>query len=460
LVHKFIFDETRIVLDVNSGTVHLVDEMAWEIINQYPNLDLSVLYAYLEGKHSQEEINEARSEVQQLIKEGLLFSQDFLKGLYRPPENRVVKALCLHLAHSCNLACRYCFADKGQYYGASSLMSAETGKKAIDFLLTKSGKRKYVEIDFFGGEPLLNFNGLKKIVAYGKKQAAVYNKEIKFTVTTNGLLLTEEISRFLKNHKIFTVLSIDGRPRANDRMRVFPNGQGTYRRVLENISRHVSFCSEEDYYLRGTFTRHNLDFASDFLHLADLGFRYISLEPVVASPEKDYAFQPEDIPYLEKEYAKLARLLLNYQQQRKEIRFFHFEIDLNGGPCLIKRLTGCGAGQEYLAVAPDESLYPCHQFVGRQEYCLGNLEQGITRPQLREQFCQAYIYNKESCAACWARFYCGGGCHANNIAFNDSIFSPDPLFCRLMKKRLECALYLQVKNFKKNFCLNGEFENG
>jgi uncharacterized protein len=451
LVHKFIFDEARIVLDVNSGTVHLVDELAWEIINQYPSPDLSMLHAYFQGKYTQEEINEAQGEVQQLIKEGLLFSQDSLKGLYRPPEDRVVKALCLHLAHGCNLACRYCFAGKEQYHGAVNLMSVETGKKAIDFLLTKSGKRQHVEIDFFGGEPLLNFSGLQKIVAYGEKQAAVHGKEIKFTVTTNALLLTEEISRFLRTHKIFTVLSIDGRPWVNDRMRVFPNGQGTYRRVIENVSRYVSFCSEEDYYLRGTFTRYNLDFASDFLHLADLGFRCISLEPVVASLEKDYALQPENVPYLEKEYVRLARLLLNYQQQGKEVRFFHFEIDLDGGPCLIKRLTGCGAGQEYLAVAPDGSLYPCHRFVGRQEYCLGDLEQGFTRRHLGKQFCQAYIYNKESCAACWARFYCGGGCHANNIAFNGSIFSPNPLFCRLMKKRLECALYLQVKNFKSKF---------
>ncbi len=451
MVHKFIFNEARIVLDVNSCTVHLVDELAWEIINQYPNLDLNLLYAYFQGKYTQEEVNEAQGEVQQLIREGLLFSQDSLMSLYRPPETGVVKALCLHLAHGCNLACRYCFAGKGLYHGAANLMSVESGKKAVDFLMTNSGKRQHVEIDFFGGEPLLNFNGLQKIVAYGKKQAAVHGKEIKFTVTTNALLLTEEVSRFLRTHKIFTVLSIDGRPWVNDRMRVFPNGQGTYRRVIENISRHVSFCSEEDYYLRGTFTRHNLDFANDFLHLADQGFRCISLEPVVASFEKDYALQPENVPYLEKEYARLTQLLLNYQQQGKEIRFFHFEIDLDGGPCLIKRLTGCGAGQEYLAVSPDGSLYPCHQFVGRQEYCLGNLEQGITRRHLRKQFCQAYIYNKESCAVCWARFYCGGGCHANNIAFSGSIFSPTPLFCRLIKKRLECALYLQVKNFKSKF---------
>jgi uncharacterized protein len=450
MIHKFIFDDHRIVLDVNSGAVHLVDELTWHLLDDYPLLSPRDLVAKHSRCYPVSEVQEAVREIEELVREGLLFSPDPLDGHYEPAGNEVVKALCLHLAHDCNLACRYCFAGQGHFGGPSGLMPLETGRRALDFLFAASGSRRHVEVDFFGGEPLLNFSVLQALVEYGRQRAAQLGKVIKFTVTTNALLLTPEIGRYLNEHDLAVVLSLDGRQEIHDAMRIFPGGRGSYGRVLENISRFVSSRPGGEYYVRGTFTRHNLDFSRDVLHMADLGFEHISVEPVVAPYQEEYALQPQDVPLICEEYEALTRQLLSRARKGQRINFFHFNIDLDGGPCLPKRLTGCGAGREYLAVSPGGKLYPCHQFVSRPEYCMGDVERGIVRPEVVEEFRAAHVYNKDACRDCWARFYCSGGCHANAHAFHGNIFTPYEIACALIKKRIECALYLKAALSSEN----------
>lgn len=444
MLHKFTFDGYRIVLDVNSGALHLVDELVFALLDDYPRMDCQELVAKYSRFYPREEVDEALREIKKLTEEGLLFSPDPLESYQEIPRGQVVKALCLHLAHDCNLRCRYCFAGRGRFGGEAGLMSFTVGQKALDFLLEASGPRRHVEVDFFGGEPLLNFPVLKQLVEYGRERARALGKSIKFTVTTNALLLTPEVATYLNEQDIAVVLSLDGRPEVHDAMRVFPDGRGSYEKVLENIRRFVDTRPQGEYYIRGTFTKYNLDFTQDVLHLADLGFKKISLEPVVAFPDEDYALKADDIPVICAEYEELACRMLERARQGKPFEFFHFKIDLEGGPCLARRLWGCGAGLEYLAVTPKGELYPCHQFVGRPEFCLGHVEEGIQRPELVEQFKAAHVYNKEPCRQCWAKFFCGGGCHANAHAFSGSIQNPPEIFCVLMKKRIECALYLKA----------------
>jgi uncharacterized protein len=443
MIHKFIFDDYRFVLDVNSGSVHVVDELTWCLLDEYPfenERDILARYA----SYPPSEVVEAMQEIKELVREGLLFSPDPLDGHYEPAGEPVVKALCLHLAHDCNLACRYCFASQGHFGGPGGLMSAETGRRALDFLFASSGSRRHVEVDFFGGEPLLNFKTLQDLVEYGRRQAARLGKIIKFTVTTNALLLTPEVGRFLNEHDLAVVLSLDGREEVHNAMRIFPGGQGSYEYVVENICRFVFSRPGGEYYVRGTFTRRNLDFSRDVLHMADLGFKHISVEPVVAPYHEEYALQPGDVPRICEEYEILTRQLVSRARRGQQVNFFHFNIDLDGGPCLPKRLAGCGAGREYLAVSPEGKLYPCHQFVGRPEYCMGDVEGGIVRPDLVEEFRRAHVYNKDACRGCWARFICSGGCHANAHAFHGNIFTPYELACALIKKRIECAIYLKA----------------
>jgi len=445
MIHKFTVNGERFVLDVNSGALHLVDGLVWDLLDDdFPRRTRDELVARCAPKYPPDEAAEAIAEIERLVAEGALFSEDLLRGSWELPGDEIVKALCLHLAHDCNLSCRYCFGAQGSFAGPRSLMPAEVGRRAIDFLLASCGPRRHVEIDFFGGEPLLNFSVLRELVAYGRDRAARLGKEIKFTVTTNAVLLTKKTGDYLAENQISVILSLDGRRPVHDRMRVFPGGDGSYDLVVNNISRFLEAHPEVDYYLRGTFTRANLDFAGDVLHLADLGFDKISVEPVVASPEESYALREEDLPLVFAEYERLAAELVSRARRGREIDFYHFNIDLAGGPCLPKRLSGCGAGGEYLAVTPQGDLYPCHQFVGRPDYWLGDVARGVVRSDLRAMFRRAHIYNKEGCSECWARFYCSGGCHASAQAFNGDIHKPYKLACRYMQKRLECALYFQA----------------
>ncbi len=350
----------------------------------------------------------------------------------------ILKALCLHISHDCNLRCNYCFAGTGPFGGDREQMGFEVGKAALDLLFRESGTRRNLEVDFFGGEPLLNLEVVKQLVAYGETVGPKLGKELHFTLTTNGINLDEAARNFLNEHNIAVVLSLDGRPEVNDRMR----GRGTYQQIVPNFLNLAAGRNFNNYYLRGTFTSHNLDFSRDVKHLYDLGFRELSLEPVV-SPEGDYRLTEAHLDGIEKEYELLAHYYLECRRKGKGFTFFHFEIDLEHGPCLPKRLTGCGAGFDYYAVTPGGDLYPCHQFVGREEFRMGNVKQGIVRNDLREKFGAATLYQKEGCSDCWSRFYCSGGCHANAQQLSGSIYKPDELGCRLQRKRLECALAIK-----------------
>lgn len=444
MIHSFHFDGLNIVLDVNSGALHLLDELASKILEYYPAGDKRTIIERLSPAYGREQVLEACTELEELRQAGLLYTPDAAAG-YRPPGDTVVKAMCLHLAHDCNLRCRYCFAGQGPFGGDRSLMPFEVGRAALDFLLERSGPRRHIEVDFFGGEPLLNFKVLRRLVDYGRREAAAANKEIKFTVTTNAVLLDEEITGYLYREGLSVILSLDGRPHVHDAMRPFPGGAGSYELVSRNILRFLDRFGEGDYYVRGTFTRHNLDFAADVLHLVQLGIRRISLEPVVGSPAEDYTFREEDLPQLYREYEKLARELLASKRRGQPVDFFHFNVDLDGGPCLKKRLAGCGAGNEYVAVTPGGDIYPCHQFVGLEEFKLGNVQYGQLNRSIRNLFRRAHIYNKDNCRECWAKFFCSGGCHANAYFANGSIYKPYQTGCSLMQKRLECALYLKAR---------------
>ncbi len=445
MIHKFAFDGVKILLDVNSGAVHVLDDLAWEIVDLYQNLSENEIAARLADTRPAQEIREVLAELRQLQAEGLLFAEDSQESQYVLPETPVIKSLCLHVAHDCNLRCRYCFAGKGHFGGERGLMPTATGKAAIDLLMQASGTRRHCEIDFFGGEPLMNFTVVKELVAYGRERAAKFGKEIKFTLTTNALLLDEETAAYLNREGISVVLSLDGRPEVHDRMRPAPGGKGSYRQTADRI---VSFAAGRDYdnyYVRGTYTRFNLDFAADVMHMADMGLKHLSVEPVVAPPGDEWAFREEDLAALGREYEKLAREYCRRYAAGTPFDFFHFNLDLAQGPCLPKRLTGCGAGHEYLAVTPGGELYPCHQFVGRGEYRLGNVRQGLVNREMMKSFQQAHIYNKENCRDCWAKYYCSGGCHANAEAAGGNIYAPYELGCAITKKRLECAIYVQLK---------------
>jgi uncharacterized protein len=445
MIHSFTFDDLNIVLDVHSGAVHIVDEVTRKILEYYPLKNPHIIKKELSPLFGYETVEEALNEVEKLKEQGLLFSNDEIGREYRPGDNAVIKAMCLHLAHDCNLRCRYCFAGQGPFGGDRSLMSHRVGKGALDFLIKHSGPRRNVEVDFFGGEPLLNFEVLKKLVDYGKTAAAEAGKNIKFTVTTNGINLNETIAEYLVENGLSVVLSLDGRPSVHDKMRPFPGGKGSYNIAAPNIVNFIQKHNYHNYYVRGTFTRYNKDFAADVLHMAELGLKHLSVEPVVGGAGEDYSLRESDIQEVNGEYEELTRQLLARRREGREVDFFHFNIDLEGGPCLKKRISNCGAGNEYIAVTPDGDIYPCHQFVGQEGFKLGDVFNGISNNDTISYFQNAYIYNKEHCPQCWAKFYCSGGCHANAYFFNDTIYKPYEIGCELMKKRLECALYLKAK---------------
>lgn len=448
MVHRYKNNGYNIVLDVNSGAVHVVDDIVYDVIpylEQDGETPASIRDS-LEGKYPEEEIKAAMDECQELKENGLLFTEDRYRPAIEDFKKRptVVKALCLHIAHDCNLACQYCFAEEGEYHGRRALMSFEVGKKALDFLIANSGSRRNLEVDFFGGEPLMNWQVVKDLVRYGREQEKIHNKNFRFTLTTNGVLLNDEVMEFCNREMGNVVLSLDGRKEVHDKMRPFRNGKGSYDLIVPKFQQFAESRNQDKYYVRGTFTHYNLDFADDVLHLADLGFKQISVEPVVAEDSEEYALREEDLPKLFAEYDKLAAEMVERKKSGKDFNFFHFMIDLEGGPCVAKRLSGCGSGTEYLAVTPWGDFYPCHQFVGNEEFLMGNVWDGVKRTDIRDEFKCCNVYAKEKCRNCFARFYCSGGCAANSYHFHGNINDAYDIGCELQKKRIECAIMIKA----------------
>lgn len=456
MIHQYKSNGYNIVMDVNSGSVHVVDDIVYDMIPLVEPLvtegikDADTIKAAVLNlaniPYPQEEITEAVDEVLELEKAGQLFAPDIYENYIFDFKKRqtVVKALCLHIAHDCNLACRYCFAEEGEYHGRRALMSFEVGKKALDFLVANSGNRVNLEVDFFGGEPLMNWDVVKQLVEYGRSLEKSNNKKFRFTLTTNGILLNDEILEFVNKEMGNIVLSIDGRKEINDKMRPFRGGQGSYDIIVPKFQKVAESRDQMNYYVRGTFTHNNLDFSKDVLHLADLGFKQISVEPVVAPSDADYALQPEDLPKLFEEYDNLAKEMIKRNKEGNGFNFFHFMLDLTGGPCVYKRLSGCGSGTEYLAVTPWGDLYPCHQFVGNEDFLLGNVDEGITKPAICKDFKNCNVYAKEACKKCFARFYCSGGCAANSYNFKGKIDDVYEVGCELERKRVECAIMIKA----------------
>lgn len=447
LIHQYKNNGYNIVLDINSGSVHVVDDLVYDAVAL---LDKGMSKEEAAGKlkehYSSEEVGTALEECQCLIDQGMLFTEDIYENAIETFAKRetVVKALCLHIAHDCNLACRYCFAEEGEYHGKRDLMSYEVGRQALDFLIANSGNRRNLEVDFFGGEPLMNWEVVKKLVEYGREQEKIHDKKFRFTLTTNGVQLNDEIMEFANKEMANVVLSVDGRKEIHDLMRPFPKGAGSYDLVIPKFQKFAELRNQDKYYVRGTFTRHNLDFSKDVLHLADLGFKQISVEPVVAGENEEYALREEDLPVIYEEYDRLAKEMIRREKAGEGFNFFHFMIDLTGGPCDYKRLSGCGSGTEYLAVTPWGDLYPCHQFVGEEKYLMGNVFEGIKKPQIQEEFKGCNVYTKEACKDCFARFYCSGGCAANSYKFHGTIQDTYEIGCKLQRKRVECAIMIKA----------------
>lgn len=448
MVHQYKMGGYNIVIDVNSGAIHVVDDMTYDMIEMYENSDKESIFAEMAKRYpeQQDDIVECWDEMQELIAAEELFTKDsyetYITDFAKRPT--VVKALCLHIAHDCNLACQYCFAEEGEYHGKRELMSYEVGKKALDFLVANSGNRRNLEVDFFGGEPLMNFQVVKDLVAYGRSLEKEHDKNFRFTLTTNGVLLDDDIMDFANKEMGNVVLSIDGRKEVHDRMRPFRKGAGSYDLIVPKFQKFAESRHQDKYYVRGTFTHNNLDFSKDVLHLADLGFKQISVEPVVAQDTDSYAIREEDLPQLMEEYENLALEMVRRHGTEEDFNFFHFMIDLEGGPCVAKRLSGCGSGTEYLAVTPTGDLYPCHQFVGNTDFLMGNVDDGVVNTDLRDEFKSCNVYAKEKCRECFARFYCSGGCAANSYNFHGDIHNAYDIGCALQKKRVECAIMIKA----------------
>ncbi|MBQ4135538.1 MAG: thioether cross-link-forming SCIFF peptide maturase [Clostridia bacterium] len=452
MVHQYKLNGYNIVLDTASGSVHAVDEVAYDIIEMYKTSSPEQIVSAMLEKYAddasvtKDEILACIDDVRSLEDAGKLYSKDEYEALACNYKNnsKVIKALCLHVAHTCNLNCSYCFASQGKYQGDRAVMSFEVGKRAFDFLIENSGTRRNLEVDFFGGEPLMNWDVVKQLVAYARSIEKEHNKNFRFTLTTNGLLIDDEVIDFLNKEMSNVVLSLDGRREVHDLFRKDYAGNGSYERIVPKFRRLVEARGGKDYYVRGTFTHNNVDFTNDILHMADLGFTELSMEPVVCAPTDPCALTKEDMPKIFEQYEILAKEMIKRKKEGRPFTFYHYMLDLKNGPCIYKRITGCGSGTEYMAVTPWGELFPCHQFVGDPKYSLGNIYDGITNTAIQDEFRSCNAYARPECADCWARLYCSGGCAANAYHATGSINGVYEYGCELFKKRIECAVMLQV----------------
>lgn len=458
MIHSYKMKGYNIIIDQNSGCVHSVDEVAYDIINMFETEPKEKIKAFILDKYSKrddvtpEDIDLCFEDIEALIKDGRLFSKDAFENSALDFKKRqgVLKAICLHVAHDCNLACKYCFAGKGEYDGPKGLMSFETGKRALDFLVEKSGTRKNLEVDFFGGEPLLNWEVCKKLVEYGRSIEKEHGKNFRFTLTTNGVLVNDEVIDFCNREMGNVVLSLDGRKETHDRLRTTCNGKGSYDLIVDKFKKFANARNQSDYYMRGTYTHYNTDFSKDIIHMADLGFKELSIEPVVSDPAEPYALKENDLPILKEQYEILADEMLRRYRNGNGFTFYHYMIDLNSGPCIVKRISGCGVGTEYMAVTPSGELYPCHQFVGDEKFLLGDIWKGVTNTAILDEFKGCNVYSHPECKDCFAKLYCSGGCAANAYHTTGSVNGIYEFGCELHRKRIECAIMLKVAEAEEN----------
>lgn len=458
MIHSYKMKGYNIIIDQNSGCVHSVDEVAYDIINMFESEPKEKIKAFILDKYSKrddvtpEDIDLCFEDIEALIKDGRLFAKDAFENSALDFKKRqgVLKAICLHVAHDCNLACKYCFAGKGEYDGPKGLMSFETGKRALDFLVEKSGTRKNLEVDFFGGEPLLNWEVCKKLVEYGRSIEKEHGKNFRFTLTTNGVLVNDEVIDFCNREMGNVVLSLDGRKETHDRLRTTCNGKGSYDLIVDKFKKFANARNQADYYMRGTYTHYNTDFSKDIIHMADLGFKELSIEPVVSDPTEPYALKENDLPILKEQYEILADEMLRRYRNGNGFTFYHYMIDLNSGPCIVKRISGCGVGTEYMAVTPSGELYPCHQFVGDEKFLLGDIWKGVINTAILDEFKGCNVYSHPECKDCFAKLYCSGGCAANAYHTTGSVNGIYEFGCELHRKRIECAIMLKVAEAEEN----------
>lgn len=452
MVHQYKLNGYNIVLDTCSGSVHSVDEVAYDMIAMYPDYTEDEIVKAMAQKYgtrgdvTEEELHECMDDICGLAENGKLYTPDTFEETAVAYKNRggVIKALCLHVAHTCNLNCTYCFASQGKYQGERAVMSYDVGKQAIDFLIANSGTRRNLEMDFFGGEPLMNWEIVKKLVAYAREQEPKYNKNFRFTLTTNGVLVDDEVIDFCNKEMNNVVMSLDGRREVHDRFRKNYAGQGSYDLIVPKFQKFAEARGDKSYYIRGTFTHYNTDFTNDLIHMADLGFKELSMEPVVCAPNDPCALTEEDLPVLFEQYEILAKEMLKREDEGRGFTFYHYTIDLQHGPCIYKRIAGCGSGTEYLAVTPWGELFPCHQFVGDPKYSMGNIWDGVTNDAMRQEFKKCNAYSRPECKDCWAKLYCSGGCAANAYHAAGSIRGVYEYGCKLFRKRIECAVMVKV----------------
>ncbi len=451
MIHQYKLGGYNIVLDVCSGSLHVVDDVAYDVIASYEKANrqdaIQEIYKKHGDKATLDEINDCFLQVEELKSSGQLFKEDTFEpmaGQLKEKTSGVVKALCLHVAHVCNLNCSYCFASQGKYHGERAVMSYEVGKRALDFLIENSGTRRNLEVDFFGGEPLMNFDVVKKLVEYARSVEKEKNKNFRFTLTTNGMLIDDDVIEFANKEMSNVVLSLDGRKDVHDKFRVDYKGKGSWETIVPKFQKLVEKRGGKDYYMRGTFTHHNPDFLEDIKTMLDLGFNELSMEPVVCASGDPSELTQEDLPIVLKQYEDLANLMIKRREEGKPFTFYHYMIDLKGGPCIYKRISGCGSGTEYMAVTPWGDLYPCHQFVGEEKYKLGDIWQGVTNKPVQDEFMSCNVYAREDCKDCWAKLYCSGGCAANAYHATGSVKGVYKYGCELFKKRMECAIMVEV----------------
>ena len=459
MIHCYKLGGLNIVLDVCSGSVHAVDEVAYDIIKAYENSERQEITAEILEKYgdredvTEEEINACFEQIEELKAAGKLFAPDTfapMAGTLKQKSAGVIKALCLHVAHTCNLNCSYCFASQGKYHGDRAVMSLEVGKRALDFLIENSGSRRNLEVDFFGGEPLMNFDMIKELVAYARKIEKAAGKNFRFTLTTNGVLVNDDVINFANREMSNVVLSLDGRKEVHDRYRVDYNGVGSWKKIVPKFQRFVEKRGNKNYYMRGTFTHANPDFLNDIKEMLSLGFTELSMEPVVCAPDDPSALDYEDLPIVLRQYEQLASLMLEREKQGKPFTFYHYMLDLKNGPCIYKRISGCGSGTEYMAVTPWGDLYPCHQFVGEEKFKLGDIWTGVSNTSVQDEFAACNVYTRSECADCWAKLYCSGGCAANAYHATGSVNGVYSYGCELFRKRMECAIMIQVAKELEN----------